>query len=446
MVDSQEEYSRFLSILDNDVLLFLITEGDGHPVTETPSVLFVQNPLNKEIFHISFNHQDSPKVVDREQFINDFNKSIGRKFTIDKKLLIEVLPLKNVIDLNLVNFLKNGEVINYSDYLTTAHLLIRRNCSLHSKINDVIPLLKHKESVNLMFEKCSSLIKSTILSEEYFKRISGDVIEILAETERNGLKVNSKYKEFFQSTVYPNDMVYTQYNIYTSTGRPSNRFDGVNYAALKKDDGSRNCFISRFGEDGKLVLVDYSAFHPRIICQLTNFKISYNTDIYQYLAEKMFNKPIVDYHDIEDVKVLTFRQLYGGVEQEYSHIKYFSNLKSFIESNWDEFIENSYVRTPIFGRKITKKQILDANPNKLFNYILQSTEMEISIPILGKLNDFFRNKVSKCILYTYDSILFDMHKDEYALLNDIVNIMNMNKTYPVKCYEGVTYGSLNRIL
>ena len=34
-------------------------------------------------------------------------------------------------------------------------------------------------------------------------------------------------------------MFYSEYNLFTSTGRPSNRFGGINFAALNKKDGSR---------------------------------------------------------------------------------------------------------------------------------------------------------------------------------------------------------------
>ena len=51
-------------------------------------------------------------------------------------------------------------------------------------------------------------------------------------------------------------MEWTQYHPFTTTSRPSNNFGGVNYAALNKDDGSRDRFVSRF-EGGKLVQFDY---------------------------------------------------------------------------------------------------------------------------------------------------------------------------------------------
>ena len=49
-------------------------------------------------------------------------------------------------------------------------------------------------------------------------------------------------------------LVYSEYNPYTTTGRPSNRFGGTNFAALNKTDGSREKYISRF-DGGMLVII-----------------------------------------------------------------------------------------------------------------------------------------------------------------------------------------------
>ena len=40
-----------------------------------------------------------------------------------------------------------------------------------------------------------------------------------------------------------NGRVYTQYNLKTLTTRPSNKFKGVNYAALNKENGCRKAFL-----------------------------------------------------------------------------------------------------------------------------------------------------------------------------------------------------------
>jgi hypothetical protein len=117
----------------------------------------------------------------------------------------------------------------------------------------------------------------------------------------------------------------------------------VNYAALNKDDGSRKSFVSRFGNNGKLILIDYSAFHPRIISMLTGYQLPKNIDAYAYLAKLYFSKQEVDETDIASAKQITFRQLYGGIQKQYEHIKYYSHLKDFIANQWSFFNERGYI-------------------------------------------------------------------------------------------------------
>jgi len=120
--------------------------------------------------------------------------------------------------------------------------------------------------------------------------------------------------------------------------------------------------------------------------------------------------------------------------------------KSFIEKNWVFFQENEYVLTPIFGRKITNKHLKNGNPSKLFNYILQATETEIALTALNRINDYLRNKLTKPILYTYDSILFDFYKnDGFDVLKEIYSIMMLNNRFPVKIYSGDNYNNMIQI-
>jgi hypothetical protein len=241
--------------------------------------------------------------------------------------------------------------------------------------------------------------------------------------------------------------VYSQYNLNTSTGRPSNRFGGINYAALNKDDGTRDCFISRHGLDGTLMMIDYSAFHPRIIGELTHFPIKPNVDFYDYIGKLMFHKPELTGDDVDLAKKQTFRQLYGGVEEEYENIQYFYNLKSFINKNWDKFQADGFVETPVFRKKIHRESMVDANPNKLFSYILQAVETEIAVPVLTRVFSGLEGKRSVPVLYTYDSLLFDVYLPEYEFIKEnIIPIMESNNRFPVKCYVGKSYGSMKRLI
>jgi hypothetical protein len=313
---------------------------------------------------------------------------------------------------------------------------------------------------DLMVLDVLETVRNATIDESYNK-LNTTVIETLAELESNGICVNPDcFKKHFNAKIYGDytkNMVYSQYNIYTSTGRPSNRFDGVNYAALNKENGCRSCFVSRQGTRwsvkegatiwyGKMVLIDYAAFHPRIISHLIGFDLPMDVDIYQYLGEIYFNKQNLTPLDIDEAKKLTFRQLYGGVEKQYEHIKYFNRLKGFIEDHWKFFQGHGYVETPIFKRKITSSHIKDPNPNKLFNYILQATETEIAIPVINELNQFLKKRRSKAILYTYDSVLFDFCPDDPKdTLHGVLQIMRKDGKFPVRVYAGNNYNDLNQI-
>jgi len=342
--------------------------------------------------------------------------------------------------------LQEGWTIEEETYHTKAHKFIYRSKRDCGDLNKVVPLLKHKET----FEKmCNEFFKIGINwsdSEYGYRKENEIVVETLAELESNGIYVNREcFSKHFDARIQPNGLVYSKYNFYTSTGRPSNHFDNVNYAALNKENGVRTCFTSRHGLDGMMILIDYSAFHPRIICNVTNFPMSIDEDIYKYLGEMYLHRKVTEY-DLEEIKSITMRQLYGGVEEKYENIKYFSNLKEFKNWNWQFFKENGYVLTPTFRRKITDQHLKDANPEKLFNYILQATETEVALSAVHWVNKYLRDKKTKAVLYTYDSLLFDFHKsDGPKVLTDIMNIMMMGKRFPIKVYKGESYDSVIQI-
>jgi len=447
MIDSRDDYKKFLEECWNDDLFIhlVLTDDREHPCNENPSIFFVVNCRTEKIYHFSIDHQDAPKVVEWDELISDVEKLNGRKFVLDKKSFLQHGKIKhNLLDINLALHLKNEKFINYLDFETNAHRFIHQNYYTYPLHNKVVPLMKHKESVLIIFHQINKFINYGIIRDKSYLRINDEIIPVLSELESNGIFVNGEcFKKHFEAKVH-NSYVYSQYNLHTSTGRPSNRFGRVNYAALKKDDGSRSCFVSRFGDNGTMMMVDYSAFHPHIICELTNFNISNDVDFYAYMAKLCFKKDMIDDEDIKEAKGLTFRQLYGGVEEEYSHIKFFHNLKSFIDSHWKEYQQKGYTTTPFFGRKI--KDVVEPNPSKIFNYILQATETEISVPILGKVNSYLRDKNSKAVLYTYDSVLFDINLGEMDVIKpEIISIMKDNDRFPIKCYVGKSYDDLNQI-
>ncbi len=445
ILETDDDCKQFeLENKEGDWILHIIpVKNIAHPVLNSPSVLFIRNIKTNKTYYFSLDHPDSYLKFSTKQFIDDVlftNKN--KKWVLDKKEFSQMLELPNLYDANFVSHINNNELFISSDYDTSAHFIIKKNSGGREGINQAIPLLKHKESFDNLADDIINLVKE-YNPDKSFLWFNDLIIETLAKLESQGIYVDRKmFNKKFGINVFDN-IVHSQYNVYTSTGRPSNHFNNVNYAALNATDGTRKCFRSRWGDDGKMVMIDYTAFHPRIVAQLTKYPMPVDTDIYAYLAKLYFQKENVDEFDIKNSKRLTFRQFYGGIEDKYSHIKYLANLKFFIDEQWDFFQKNGYVLTPFFKRKITDKHILDPNPNKIFNYILQAIEGEIAIPKIKEVLEYLKSKKTCAVLYIYDAILYDFHKDDgIETLDEIRKIMSFGGVFPTKTYIGETYHDL----
>jgi len=230
-------------------------------------------------------------------------------------------------------------------------------------------------------------------------------------------------------------MEWTQYHPFTLTSRPSNNFGGINYAALNKENGSRDRFVSRF-DGGKLIQFDYDAYHPRIIGKMVDEPIPLDVSGHQTLAD-MYG---VSY---SESKPITFRQLYGGVQDEYLHIPLFKKVSHKIDKMWVEFTRNGYITTPM-GRKLVRSNLNEMNANKLFNYVLQATETELNMTILAKLMEFMKDMKSKMVLYTYDSYLLDIHPSEIGVLKELKILIEVNG-FPAKVEAGNRYSEMTSV-
>ena len=260
--------------------------------------------------------------------------------------------------------------------------------------------------------------------------IDDTMIPILSQIERKGIRVDTK--KFIDR--WPNHQkhihignVFTEYNPYTITSRPSNRHGGVNFSALNKKDGSRESFVPR---DGKLFLqFDYDAYHVRIIGKLIKHKLP-DTSVHQWLADQYGCS-------YDESKGRTFRILYGGVSDEDRKIPFFDKVDKFIRKIQDDSIKNGYIQTPK-GRKIPLGWIEQPNGQKFFNYLLQATETEFNIEVMEKLRKL---QLPLPILYTYDSFLFEFDDSEVETIKLVKSVLE-SYGFPVKVDWGKNYGEV----
>jgi hypothetical protein len=115
--------------------------------------------------------------------------------------------------------------------------------------------------------------------------------------------------------------------------------------------------------------------------------------------------------------------LYGGIRKEFQDKPFFSQVYNYTNKLWNES-ENGAIGTQ-FGKRFTKEMIENPTPQKLLNYIVQNTETIFNIVQFSVVDYLLKDKKTKIILYTYDSILLDYDSSE-NLLDSITSILKFN--------------------
>ena len=390
------------------VLLQMYSDVQKHPQENRVSCYWVDFQDEQYIvpIHHTEKYQDEIQMIETNQtiFVQDLKQYHHNTLVFGK----------DIRDMNWSYYLQHNKPYDSEQHLTSAHHHYNRLHHDKKNINDLIPLVKHLEYFKPIAED---------LFESYTEQ-DQTLLENLYQIERNGLKTYEK-------------IVYSEYNPYTSTGRPSNRFGGMNFAALNKSDGSREQFISRFN-NGVLVEMDFDAYHLRLIGEIVDYKFPKGS-VHEHMG-KLYGLPY------DEAKALSFKYLYGGITDEVSDNPFFSKVNDYIKLLWKDFQTNNFVESYIYNRKIYRKNLQDMNPNKLFNYMIQLMETENNIKILNELQPKLQQYESKLILYNYDAFLFDFNpKEGLEFLNIVKQTIESDGEYPVKISKGVNYHDMQDI-
>ncbi len=374
---------------------------------------------------LPFRHTDTINL-DPEKYLH-LTWSPKNKYAYDKKKLLHFFDWKSTYDVQMNYYLEKNEPLLVDDILTNAHEYFYRKYYNRSNINCLIPIMKHLESCRKLVDMMKiPAIMGNKNTGKIFETYNFDVLESLRSIESNGLQTLD-------------GMVYSEYNPYTATGRPSNRFGGLNFAALNKTDGSRKQFISRFGKDGMLVEMDYDAYHLRLIGEVVDYKFPKGS-VHQHMA-KLYD---VDY---DEAKGLSFQYLYGHIPDEVIKSNpFFAKVQIYIDEIWSQYKSNNFIESDIYNKRIYRKNLSNMNKNKVFNYLIQLMETENNMRMLTELIPEINGYESKLILYSYDSFLFDFHlKDGLKFLKKVKGIIEQSGKFPVKVGKGWNYHEMKDI-
>jgi hypothetical protein len=387
-----------------------------HPAVNSISAIYIRPVGSCKGYMLTVDHIDTLSLnVDHiSKIISHYSKI----FTPDKKNFLHYFKHKHIVDLSLL-------VSQYEYKLTKTHdFLIAKNLQV-VHINKIIPIVKHFESCEINFSQYEPHFTATVNT---FLNVKLPLI--FNYIESCGLKVDPvKFQQYFKQDT-EEDLVYTQYNYNTTTTRPSNSFNSINFAALNKSNNCRKSFIPK---NDYFVEIDISSFHPILVCKLINYKVD-TDDLYGHLNE-MYET------DYNTAKELTFKQLYGGIYEKYKHFPFFKKTQKYIDNLWETFNNTGQITVPISKHTFVKANMELMTPQKLFNYYLQALETAYHTMILWDVIKLLKTTNTDILLYVYDSILLDVDAEEKHLVTDIINVYKQH-ALKVKVKKGTNYNDM----
>jgi len=372
-----------------------------HPTQNSICAFYVRPIEAHKGYILPFTHSECNKLYEDEVYL--YLKGLDKIYVRDKKEFLHYTILKQLVDITL-------HLPPYIPPQTTAHTILYNRFPDLLTINQLVPITKHYEVCEQIYDDLEHRV-NTVVNPFYNDKAT----LVFNAIERNGIKIDkNEFETHFYQT--EDEFVYTQYNFKTLTTRPSNKFNGVNYAALNKENGCRRSFIPN---NRKFVELDISAYHPTLSAMLVDYVFD-EGDIHESFA-KMYG---VDY---QKAKELTFKQLYGGVFEQYKDLEYFRKIQVYTDKLWANYQEHGWIEAPISGYQFCEWELENMNPQKLFNYVLQNMETSVNIEILFRIFKLLKGRKTKLVLYTYDSFLFDFDEDEMEVMTQIKEVFSKLK-------------------
>lgn len=429
MIIKSEKELQLLRQIQNPFLYPVLADNRLHDKANNIIAFVIIDIDTKDWYVVGNGHPDcSYRTTNiaclNQSFIWTYNKFAFKYAKLDNDSYYDIVAN---------HYLKTNQT-TYEEHNTLSNFYINKFPECF-KVNEIIPIQKH---VQFAWEVLKTYLCDKQEGLEFYNHT---VLTVLHAVEYNGLKINAKkFEEVFGKTTSKiGDYAYTKYNPYTTTGRPSNRFGSINYAALTKDDDSRSCFESR-NSDGLLLEIDFESYHPRLLASIVGYDFE-AVNVYEHLAHQYFNTNTPTKEQIKESKELTFRQLYGGVQAQYRHTPFFAKVNEFANNLYRSYKENGFIASPISGRKLCGcfSGLDVVSKNIILNYFIQMYETEFNMMML---RDIFKQLSSKNlpVLYTYDSILFDT-QEPHKVIQAVLSVVDESK-FPFKIKTGYNYKEL----
>jgi len=410
LIENIKKIDEFIERKHEDVFVEVIpTSHKAHPSINTISSVYIRPKTDNKGYIVSVDHNDTINIPLEK--VEELLQSFKRIYVRDKKLYLHYFINKHV-------YQPPPSPHPYILELTDTHEFFMRLYPKHKRLNTIIPIVKHYETCELAFKAYDF--------ENVSKFYSMKAAPVFNMIERTPIKVDpTLYKHYFGKNT--KGYAYTNYNLNTTTTRPSNTFGGLNFSTLSKETNERETFIPN---NDIFIEMDVSAYHPSILANILDYTFPCE-DIHKHFSD-------VYKVDYERAKEITFQQIYGGIWDQYKDIEFFKRVKEYTEEKWDEFNNTGSITSPTSGYKFEKDKLEMMNPQKLLNYILQERETSTNVLILWEIFKVLKGLNTKIVLTVYDSFLIDLDITEKDCIFEIEKIFT-RFNLKVKYKKGKNY-------
>ena len=401
------------------------SNNDYHPKLTSTIAVYIRLVGSDHGFIIPINH-DEGLNVSKDRVYGILSKA-SKLYTLDKKNLLYHFNLQDAIDISLLYSMTKYDRLEYTHDLNQFYNKYRE----FPNVNQLIPISKLHESCEKVYDQVKKVIEFEIPSGfDFYNKTATNVFYLI---EQSGLGV---YYENFVEMFKPrnplqsiiDNKVLTSYNLYNVTSRPTNAFNSVNFAAIPKSEQHRKCFRPT---GDYFVELDFDGYHLRLLCEQVHYSLS-SESAHKQLAKLYFEKEEITEEEYNEAKQINFHAIYGKIPEKWAFLEIFTRIDDYIKELWRRYQNDGEVMAPISGKPFTN-ELKDMNPQKLMNYIMQSLETSRNILILKEVLRYLQNKKTKLVLYTYDALLFDFHKEDgKETLEKLQEILESDGKYPIK--------------
>jgi hypothetical protein len=397
---------------------------------------FIQDINSNEFSYINISHNELFKndiLEINELILNNFEKII----VLDKKSLQYFLEKDNVFDLRIANG------TNY-EFEEMNLLNVPSKYNFSKSLNQYIPISKHIEYFCEKFKKLKSEIRIEEFSQSVFKNSyikAFSTLEISPITVSKTL-LESLYQKQIKTSYIEENGYYTSYNLYNPSLRPTMSKSSINLLNLPKNNNSRELIIP---SNGYLFEYDYKGFHLSILCKLLKYELQYN-DVYTQLYNEIYKTEFqaLEKEQHQEIKNQFFQIMFSEILNTEHDSVLLQEVFNFKKSLLEEFENNGFITSP-FTKEIYFHETFTIK--NIFSIFFRICETELNVKTLLNIQDFLKGKLTKLILYQFDSFLIDWNKEDgKEILKDLKKIIETEDNYKISISYGKNFNEMRDIL